>query len=118
VLPLCEVERSARLKNVVIDRGRRYPQGLVVGEDPEEDAKWFRVTEGGRHPDHPGHARPESRRMRHVLSVASECAPLVKTGGLADVVGALAGAMAAEGWQIRTLLPGYPAVLTRSAMRR
>ncbi|WP_240610950.1 glycogen synthase GlgA [Oceaniglobus ichthyenteri] len=45
------------------------------------------------------------------LSVASECAPLVKTGGLADVVGALPGAMAGQGADMRTLLPGYPAVL-------
>jgi len=49
--------------------------------------------------------------MRPVLSVSSEVAPLVKTGGLADVAGALPGAMAAEGWGLRTLLPGYPAVL-------
>jgi len=35
--------------------------------------------------------------MRAALSVTSECAPLVKTGGLADVAGALPGAMAAEG---------------------
>ncbi|MCC5971729.1 MAG: glycogen synthase GlgA [Pararhodobacter sp.] len=49
--------------------------------------------------------------MRPVLAVASECAPLVKTGGLADVVGALPQAMAAQGWGIRTLIPGYPAVL-------
>ena len=51
--------------------------------------------------------------MRHVLSVASECAPLVKTGGLADVVGALPAALAPEGWQLRTLLPGYPAVMKK-----
>ena len=49
--------------------------------------------------------------MTRVLSVASECAPLVKTGGLADVVGALPAAVAAEGIQMRTLLPGYPAVM-------
>ena len=49
--------------------------------------------------------------MRRVLSVASECAPLVKTGGLADVVGALPPALAAEGVQMRVLLPGYPAVM-------
>ncbi|TCD16268.1 glycogen synthase GlgA [Oricola cellulosilytica] len=49
--------------------------------------------------------------MRKVLSVASECAPLVKTGGLADVAGALPSALAAEGWHMRTLLPGYPAVM-------
>ncbi|GIX14593.1 MAG: hypothetical protein KatS3mg118_2552 [Paracoccaceae bacterium] len=47
VLPDVVVERSARLANVVIDRGVRIPRGLVVGEDPEEDARWFRVTGGG-----------------------------------------------------------------------
>lgn len=49
--------------------------------------------------------------MIRVLSITSECAPLVKTGGLADVAGALPGALAAEGVQMRTLLPGYPAVM-------
>jgi glucose-1-phosphate adenylyltransferase len=47
VLPYATVGRHARLKNVVIDRGVDIPRGLVVGEDPEEDAKWFRVSEGG-----------------------------------------------------------------------
>lgn len=42
-----------------------------------------------------------------VLSVASECVPLIKTGGLADVVGALPGALAPFGWRLRTLLPAY-----------
>lgn len=46
-----------------------------------------------------------------VLSVASECAPLVKTGGLADVAGALPAALAEKGVEMRTLLPGYPAVI-------
>lgn len=49
--------------------------------------------------------------MIPILQVASECAPLVKTGGLADVVGALPGALAPLGWEMRTLLPGYPAVM-------
>ncbi|SDE02705.1 glycogen synthase GlgA [Limimaricola pyoseonensis] len=49
--------------------------------------------------------------MTAVLSVASECAPLVKTGGLADVVGALPEALRPEGVSMRVLLPGYPAVL-------
>ena len=46
-----------------------------------------------------------------VLSVASELFPLVKTGGLADVTGALPGALAPEGVAVRSLVPGYPAVL-------
>ncbi|KQS54443.1 glycogen synthase [Brevundimonas sp. Leaf363] len=45
-----------------------------------------------------------------VLSVASEAYPLVKTGGLADVVGALPAAVAPHGVRMTTLLPGYPAV--------
>ena len=46
-----------------------------------------------------------------VLHVAAEVFPLVKTGGLADVVAALPQAQAAQGADVRLLLPGYPAVL-------
>lgn len=49
--------------------------------------------------------------LLRVLSVASEAYPLIKTGGLADVVGALPMALAAEDVQVRTFIPGYPAVL-------
>ncbi len=47
VLPYVQVNRKAELKNCVIDRGVIIPEGLVVGEDPVEDAKWFRRSEGG-----------------------------------------------------------------------
>jgi starch synthase len=47
----------------------------------------------------------------NVLSVASEIYPLVKTGGLGDVVAAMPAALAAEGIRIHTLVPGYPAVM-------
>lgn len=50
-----------------------------------------------------------------VLSVTSECVPLVKTGGLADVAGALPAALAGHGVEMRTILPGYPAVLAAQA---
>jgi starch synthase len=50
-----------------------------------------------------------------VLSIASEVFPLVKTGGLADVAGALPAALAREDVEIRTLIPAYPAVLDRLA---
>ncbi|MBV1704049.1 MAG: glycogen/starch synthase, partial [Hyphomicrobiales bacterium] len=46
-----------------------------------------------------------------VLSVAAEVYPLVKTGGLADVAGALPAALAAEDVRVVTLMPGYPATM-------
>jgi glucose-1-phosphate adenylyltransferase len=47
VLPGVTVGRHARLRNVIIDRGVDIPEGLVVGEDPELDARRFRRTEAG-----------------------------------------------------------------------
>ncbi len=47
LLPHTQVHRSARLQNCVVDSGVEIPAGLVVGEDPIEDAKWFRVTDAG-----------------------------------------------------------------------
>jgi starch synthase len=48
-----------------------------------------------------------------VLAVASEIFPLVKTGGLADVTGALPLALVDKGIIVRTLIPGYPGVTSR-----
>ena len=51
--------------------------------------------------------------MIDVLSIASEVYPLVKTGGLADVAGALPQAVKPFGVSMRTLIPGYPSVTGR-----
>lgn len=53
-----------------------------------------------------------------VLAVAPEIFPLVKTGGLADVTGALPGALAGLGVSTRSLVPGYPAVMGAIARRK
>ncbi len=58
ILPYVEIGRGARLRNVVVDRGVHIPAGLVVGEDPELDAKRFRRTASGHLPDHPDDDRP------------------------------------------------------------
>ncbi len=44
----------------------------------------------------------------NVLFVASECAPFVKTGGLADVIGAVPKTLADAGVGVKVLLPAYP----------
>lgn len=48
-----------------------------------------------------------------VLAVTSEIYPLVKTGGLADVAGALPHALKPHSVETRTLVPGYPALLAK-----
>ena len=47
ILPDVDIGRRARLARVVVDRGVRIPEGLVVGEDPALDAQRFRRTEMG-----------------------------------------------------------------------
>ena len=46
-----------------------------------------------------------------ILHVASEIYPLVKTGGLADVVAALPPALVKRGLDVRVLVPGLPGIL-------
>jgi glucose-1-phosphate adenylyltransferase len=47
LLPEVQVGRYARLNKVVVDRGCRIPEGIVIGEDPEEDARRFYRSERG-----------------------------------------------------------------------
>ena len=47
ILPYADIGRGARLTNVIVDRGVRIPEGLVVGEDPAFDAARFRRTDKG-----------------------------------------------------------------------
>lgn len=53
----------------------------------------------------------------HIVHVASEMFPYVKTGGLADVVGALATTLAARGHEVAVYLPGYRAVQQHAAAK-
>jgi starch synthase len=53
-----------------------------------------------------------------VLSVTPEIFPLIKTGGLADVTGALPIALAAKGVTMRTLIPGFPTVMAAFKKKR
>ena len=48
--------------------------------------------------------------MNKILFAASECVPFVKTGGLADVVGALPKEFTKEYWDVRVVLPNYTCI--------
>ncbi|SHO59854.1 starch synthase [Pseudoxanthobacter soli DSM 19599] len=61
--------------------------------------------------------KPVPVPTQSVLSVVSEVFPLIKTGGLADVAGALPAALAPEGIRMVTLVPGYPAVMAALELR-
>jgi len=47
LLPLVEVGRNVRLKRVVVDRGCVLPDGMVIGENAEDDARRFYRTDNG-----------------------------------------------------------------------
>jgi glucose-1-phosphate adenylyltransferase len=47
VLPEVDIGRHARLNRVVIDRGVRIPEGMVIGEDLRVDGRRFYLSEGG-----------------------------------------------------------------------
>jgi starch synthase len=84
-------------------RGRTLPEPAAQASEPAVQA-----------PESEAPAAEETtERMQpiNVLSVASEIYPLIKTGGLADVAGALPGALAAEGVTLRSLVPGYRPVM-------
>ena len=45
--------------------------------------------------------------MKKILFAASECVPFMKTGGLADVVGALPKEFDKNEWDVRVVMPNY-----------
>ncbi len=47
ILPEVTIGRHCRIRRAVIDKGCHIPDGTVIGEDPEADAKRFHVTPGG-----------------------------------------------------------------------
>ena len=71
--------------------------------------------DGFHHPDSFESARLANFADMKVLFVVSEAFPLIKTGGLGDVGGALSAALAHEGADVRVLLPGYEEALDKLA---
>ncbi len=52
--------------------------------------------------------------MHSLLFIASEAIPFCKTGGLGDVAASLPAALVDQGYDVRVLLPGYPAALEKA----
>ena len=47
VLPEVNIGRHCRIRRAIIDRGCQLPDGMVIGENPDEDTQRFRVTPNG-----------------------------------------------------------------------
>ncbi len=112
ILPDCVIGRHARLTS-----GGARPRRQDSGEARRRRGSGARRQALPPHRKRrlPDHAADDRQGRAHlpmkVLAVASEIFPLVKTGGLADVAGALPLALADFGVEVRTLVPGYPAVM-------
>jgi starch synthase len=61
---------------------------------------------------------PPDRDPLHIVMAASEAVPYAKTGGLADVAGALPQELVKLGHKVTLILPGYPGVLADARARR
>ena len=91
--PRSTIGRHARLSRVVIDRGVRIPEGLVIGEDPELDAQRFRRTEHGDLPGHAADAGPAGELARTRQGALP--------GGMARPMAAIAAGSAGSGMRER-----------------
>ena len=47
VFPGVEIGRDCHIRRAVIDSGCRIPDGTIIGENPEEDARRFSISSGG-----------------------------------------------------------------------
>ncbi|SQC99240.1 glycogen synthase [Escherichia coli] len=110
LLPEVWVGRSCRLRRCIIDRACVIPEGMVIGENAEEDARrfyvqrkvlcWSRVK---------CYANCRSNRSDNAgFTRLFRDVPPVKNRGLADVIGALPAAQIADGVDARVLLPAFP----------
>src|SRR5690606_20993284 len=110
-------ERPHRTACAVEQRGHRFQRDhsrRAGGRGGSRSRREALPAHRERHlPDHAADDRQAGyvKQFMQVLSVASEIYPLVKTGGLADVVGALPLALDRHGIRTKTLVPGYPAIM-------
>jgi hypothetical protein len=123
VLPDVQINRHCRLKKVVIDRRCVIPEGTGDRRGRRGDARRFHRTEGGVVLVTRENARPtltpETRlQTMRILQVCAEIFPLLKTGGLADVAGALPPALRALGARRACCCPASGILAGLEAPRR
>ncbi|MCM5560104.1 glycogen synthase GlgA [Pleomorphomonas sp. JP5] len=87
---------------------------LEIAHSYDDEQMWDRIESDG----HWEARRSKSFGALSVLAVASEVFPVVKTGGLADVIGSLPRALVPLGVNTRTLIPAYPMALANCGARK
>ena len=98
VMNQCTIEEGAKVEAAILDKETRVLAQAAIRGTPSD----LFVTEKKQ--------VVANDEKLSVLQIAAECQPFVKTGGLADVVGALALEYARLGVESRVVLPLYPAV--------
>src|SRR5450830_1389549 len=92
-----ETVPSVRMTRATSGRGRSRTRCETVQNHPAGHLSHYATDD----------RQAECMTSLRVLAVASEIYPIIKTGGLADVVGSLPVALRSCGLETRTLVPGY-----------
>jgi glucose-1-phosphate adenylyltransferase len=85
LLPGAEVGRGARLNRVIVDRGCQIPDGLVIGENADDDARRFHRSAGGITLVTRAMLAALVESMDSVAPVAARAAPAVSAASAAAV---------------------------------
>ncbi|KAK3582366.1 hypothetical protein CHS0354_023910 [Potamilus streckersoni] len=87
IFPDCNIGRNTKITKTIIEKGCDIPPNMVIGSNPEEDAKRFYRTE-------------------------SEIYPILKVGGLADVTAGLLSQFVDKKLNFKLLTIGHPAIVS------
>ncbi len=98
IMNQCVIHENAKVSYAILDKETKVFSDAVI----ERDSDNLFISEKKQIVTNDEHT--------HILQIAVECVPFIKTGGLADVVGALAESFTELGVTSSVMLPLYPKI--------